>query len=163
MCWNKNPSLDWVTLNHNQILTTRQTKFLISKSIKNKVGLNILPNRLLILNGMIPLTWLNYTMDTYKVHIKKLLLSTWIPGILKIFLWNNEIDNGIVCLLFNPWPVAQIYKVHTKRNDLIKKRIFSFLETFRNKMINRQYGYPETSQNRPKFGERKCRFQFLCL
>ena len=28
------PSLDWVTLNLNQILTTIQTKFLISKSKK---------------------------------------------------------------------------------------------------------------------------------
>ena len=76
-------SLDWVTLNLNQILTTRQTKFLISKSNNNKVGLNILPNRLSILNGIIPLSWLNYTIETYKIHIKKLFLSTWIPGIYK--------------------------------------------------------------------------------
>ena len=34
------PSLDWVTLNLNQTLTTRQTKFLIAKSNNNKVGLN---------------------------------------------------------------------------------------------------------------------------
>ena len=61
-----NPSLDWVILNYNQILTTRQTKFLISKSNKNKVGLNILPNRMLALNGIIPLTWLNYTLEIEK-------------------------------------------------------------------------------------------------
>ena len=29
--------------------------------------------------------------------------------------------------------------------------------------INRQYGYPETSRNRPKFAKRKSHFQFLCL
>ena len=41
--------------------------------------------------------------------------------------------------------------------------IFLFLETFRNEMINRQYGYPETSRNRPKFVKRKSRFQYLCI
>ena len=41
--------------------------------------------------------------------------------------------------------------------------IFSFLETFRHKMINRQYGYPETSRNRPKFGKWKSLFQYLRL
>ena len=56
---NDNPSLDWISLNFDQILTTRQTVFLISKTNKTKVGLNILPNRFSILNGQIPLTWLN--------------------------------------------------------------------------------------------------------
>ena len=72
-----NPTLDWISLNFDQILTTRQTQFLISKSNKHKVGLNILPNRFSVLNGLIPLSWLNYNIDTFKIHIKKLLLSTW--------------------------------------------------------------------------------------
>ena len=71
-----NPSLDWISLNFDQILTSRQTVFLISKTNKTKVGLNILPNRFSILNGLIPLTWLNASMDTFKVHCKKLFLST---------------------------------------------------------------------------------------
>ena len=71
-----NPTLDWISLNFDQILTTRQTQFLISKSNKHKVGLNILPNRFSVLNGLIPLSWLNYNIDTFKIHIKKLLLST---------------------------------------------------------------------------------------
>ena len=50
-----------------------------------------------------------------------------------------------------------------KWTDIVNMRIFSFLETFRHGMITRQYGYPETSQNRPKFGKRKSRFQYLCL
>ena len=37
-----------------------------------------------------------------------------------------------------------------------------FLETFHHEMITRHCGYPETSQNRPKFAKRKSRFQFLC-
>ena len=44
------PSLDCISLNLDQILTTRQTKFLILKSNKHKVGLNILPNCFLVLN-----------------------------------------------------------------------------------------------------------------
>ena len=69
-----NQSLDWISLNFDQILTTRQTKFLISKSNKHKVGLNILPNRFSVLNGIIPLPWLNLNINTYKINIKKLLL-----------------------------------------------------------------------------------------
>ena len=69
-----NQSLDWISLNFDQILTTRQTKFLISKSNKHKVGINILPNRFSVLNGIIPLPWLNLNINTYKINIKKLLL-----------------------------------------------------------------------------------------
>ena len=69
-----NQSLDWISLNFDQILTTQQTKFLISKSNKHKVGLNILPNRFSVLNGIIPLPWLSLNIDTYKINIKKLLL-----------------------------------------------------------------------------------------
>ena len=69
-----NPSLDWTSLNYNQILTSRQTQFLIAKSNRHKVGMNILPNRFSVLNGKIPLTWLNYSIDKFKIHIKKLLL-----------------------------------------------------------------------------------------
>ena len=67
------PSLDRISLNLDQILTTRQTKFLILKSNKHKVGLNTLPNRFSVLNGLIPLPWLSLKIDTYKIHIKKLL------------------------------------------------------------------------------------------
>ena len=70
-----NQSLDWIDLNVNQILTTRQTNFLTLKSNKTKVGLNILVNRFSILNGLIPLQWLNVSMDSFKVLCKKLLLS----------------------------------------------------------------------------------------
>ena len=67
-------SLDWCSLNFDQILTTRQTHFLIYKSNKYKVGLNILPNRFSVLNGLIPLSCLNYTVSTFKIHMKKLFL-----------------------------------------------------------------------------------------
>ena len=70
------PSLDWINLHFDQILTSRQTEFLISKTNKTKVGLNILSNRFAILNGLIPLRWLNLNIDTYKIHCKKLFLAT---------------------------------------------------------------------------------------
>ena len=71
----ESPSLDWTTLNFNQILTSRQTNFLISKSNLHKVGMNILPNRFSVLNGKIPLSWLNYSLNRFKINVKKLLLT----------------------------------------------------------------------------------------
>ena len=71
----ESPSLDWTTLNFNQILTSRQTNFLISKSNLHKVGMNILPNRFSVLNGIIPLSWLNYSLNRFKINVKKLLLT----------------------------------------------------------------------------------------
>ena len=71
-----NHSLEWVSLNLNQILTTRQTNFITLKTNKTKVGLNILSNRLHSINGLIPLTWLNQSICTFKINCKKLLLGT---------------------------------------------------------------------------------------
>ena len=67
-------SLEWVQLNYNQILTSRQTKFSISKESSKKVGQNMLTDRLSSLNGMIPFEWLNNSIETYKVKCKNLLL-----------------------------------------------------------------------------------------
>ena len=71
-----NHSLEWVSMNLNQILTTRQTNFITLKTNKTKVGLNILSNRLHSINGLIPLTWLNQSICTFKINCKKLLLGT---------------------------------------------------------------------------------------
>ena len=67
-------SLEWVSLNWNQILTSRQSKFEILKTNVKKVGLNILVNRLSGLNSKIPLDWLNGSLDSFKVKAEKLLL-----------------------------------------------------------------------------------------
>ena len=69
-------SLDWISLNFDQILTTRQTPFIITKTNKTKVGLNTLSNRLSILNGRIPLTWLNTSLNMFKINCKKLFLDS---------------------------------------------------------------------------------------
>ena len=68
------PTHDWIVLNFDQILTSRQTKFAIAKSNKQRVGMNILTNRFFELNGLIPIMWLNYSYETFKINIKKLLL-----------------------------------------------------------------------------------------
>ena len=48
-------TFEWVSLNFNQILTSRQTTFKILKDNKQKIGLNALANQLTILNGKNPL------------------------------------------------------------------------------------------------------------
>ena len=67
-------SIEFVHLNQNQILTSRQTNFKTIKSNSFKVGINSLSNRLSHINNQIPLSWLNMSMDTFKVHCKKLFL-----------------------------------------------------------------------------------------
>ena len=66
--------IEFYLLNFNQILTSRQRNFSIVKSNRTRVGLNSLANRLHILNGIIPLEWLNLSIETFKVRCKKLLL-----------------------------------------------------------------------------------------
>ena len=50
---------DWVLLNSNHIFTSRQTTFMAFKSNTTKLGHNLLANRLSIISGKIPLSWLN--------------------------------------------------------------------------------------------------------
>ena len=79
-------SLDWISLNLDQILTTRQTTFQIIKSNNTKVGLNILNNRFAILNGKIPLKWLSVSLDTFKVHCKKIISINIVMSITNILI-----------------------------------------------------------------------------
>ena len=57
--------------NSNQILTGRQTKFFTLKSNKFKVGINLLANIFYLLNNTIPLTWLNMSLNSFKIKCKK--------------------------------------------------------------------------------------------
>ena len=47
---------------------------IIVKSNRTRVGLNSLANRLYTINGIVPLEWLNLSIDSYKIRCKKLLL-----------------------------------------------------------------------------------------
>ena len=71
---NYNPK-EFVCLNSNQILTSRQANFITSKSNSIKVGIKCLTNRLYLLNGKIPLLSLNSTIDTFKVKLLLLFFS----------------------------------------------------------------------------------------
>ena len=68
-----NNSLEFVNLNFNQVLTSRQTTFKILKSNRMRIGLNSLANRLHHINDKIPLEWLNLSIEMYQVKCKKLL------------------------------------------------------------------------------------------
>jgi hypothetical protein len=66
---------EWVHLNFNLILTSRQTTFMSRKNNNKRIGLNAFANRVYILNGRIPLDWLNMSKNTFKVHCKKEFLT----------------------------------------------------------------------------------------
>ena len=61
---------EWIHLNFNQILTSRQTTFMATKNNRKKVGLNAFANRVWVLNGKIPLDWFEMSINTFKVHCK---------------------------------------------------------------------------------------------
>ena len=50
-----------------------QEMFFTLKLNNMEVGINCLANRFYTLNGLIPLNWLNNTIETFKVKCKKLL------------------------------------------------------------------------------------------
>ena len=70
--YNENqPSAEWLALNFNQIITSRQTSFQIFKLNNYKVGVNIPSNRIAVINKIIPLDWLALSKESYKVKCKK--------------------------------------------------------------------------------------------
>ena len=68
-------SKEFTRPNINQIITSRQENFMALKSNNIKIGINCLANRLYILNGKIPLQWLNNSIDMFKIKCKRLLLN----------------------------------------------------------------------------------------
>ena len=66
-------SKEFIRLNVNQILTSRQSYFITGKSNNLKIGLNCLSNRLYLVNKTIPLQWLNESLNTFKVKCKELM------------------------------------------------------------------------------------------
>ena len=56
---NNKPRMEWLMLNFQQILTSRQNNFEFLRTNQYRVGLNILINRLSTLNRLIPLEWVN--------------------------------------------------------------------------------------------------------
>ena len=69
------PTMDWVSLNFNQIMGTRQKKFSINMTNSKRVGMNALSSRLWYLNWKIDTDWLNFSFNTYKVNCKKTVIT----------------------------------------------------------------------------------------
>jgi hypothetical protein len=68
------PPKDWISLNLNQVLTSRQTHFEIIRDQNYKIGSNKISNRIATLNKQIPLAWLNLSRESFKTKIKQLYL-----------------------------------------------------------------------------------------
>ena len=68
-------SLDWTDLFFNQQFNNRSPQVKFFNNSKFKVGNNVLSNRLVILNGKIPLEWLNENFESYKIKCKQLFVN----------------------------------------------------------------------------------------
>ncbi len=62
---------DWVKLNFQQILTSRQTNFMVVQNNNYKIGNNLLCNRLTHLNNKISLSWLSLPFEKFKLNCKE--------------------------------------------------------------------------------------------
>ena len=69
------PNNEWINLNYEIVVTSRQSKFATRRLNNNRIGLNILVNRFHALNGKIPLDWLNLSLVGFKLKIKSEFLS----------------------------------------------------------------------------------------
>ncbi len=65
----------WLRLNFQQMFNNRTDTILIADESKNRIGKNIIINRLTILNGKVKLDWMNLSYDAYKLKCKNLFLS----------------------------------------------------------------------------------------
>ena len=68
---NEIPSFEWLALHFNIILTSRMVNFKVIPQFNYKVGQNILTNRFSVINGQIPLNWLNKSYASFKLLCKK--------------------------------------------------------------------------------------------
>ena len=66
---------EFLALNQNTILTSRQINFIATKDNKRRVGLNALANRFNLLNNIIPLSQFNKSIDSFKIFCKKEFLN----------------------------------------------------------------------------------------
>ena len=70
----ENMTDDWISLNIQQNFNGRNDKIQVFKQLNYKVGNNLMVNRLINLNNKIPYSWLNESLNTFKVKCKQLLL-----------------------------------------------------------------------------------------
>jgi hypothetical protein len=63
-------TIDWVHLNFQKIFTSRQMNFIASWDINYKIGSNLICNRSMLFNNLIPLAWLALTCGSFKLKCK---------------------------------------------------------------------------------------------
>ena len=106
------PTQDWLNMNQNIILSSRQSKFSINKSCRLKVGMNVLSNRFNFLNSKIDFNWLNLSYESYKIKCKRIFLSwTWVTGDLIMKITATKFH----CSTFSP---TNNYWLSRVKNDL---------------------------------------------
>ena len=66
---------DWQDMNSQQNFNGRNEMFHISDCSKLKIGKNIICNRLTVLNGLIKLDWLNLSLTSFKLKVKRTFLN----------------------------------------------------------------------------------------
>ena len=66
---------EWVALDFNQILTSRQTTFMATTNNRKKRWSECPCKQSFIFNDRIPLNWFNISLDTFKVHCKREFMS----------------------------------------------------------------------------------------
>ena len=66
---------DWVDLNNQQNFNERYDCVQIFDNSKQKIGKNIIMNRLTCLNRSIKYDWLNLSLIGYKLKVKELFLT----------------------------------------------------------------------------------------
>ena len=69
------PYNEWLHLNFNQIITSRQVMFITLKNNNKKVGINCFANRYHCLIGLIPLDRMNKSYDSYKIECKHMSIT----------------------------------------------------------------------------------------
>ena len=72
--------------------------FKSNKANKKRIGLNALANRVSVVNGKIPLSWFNLTIDTYKIKCKMKFSSESLVHIPEI-VENVLLLNGLLMCL----------------------------------------------------------------
>ena len=97
------PIQDWLNINYNSVLTSRQTRFGINKSCRLKIGMNMVSNRFNYLNGKIDLNLLNLTYGTYKTHCKRLFL-----------VWSSFPDDLLHVIRKLKWQVSSCWTPFAK-------------------------------------------------
>ena len=73
--WSSDLSMEFIALNFNSIITSRQVNFIALTDNKRKVGINALANRFRQLNNRIPLSQFNKSIESYKIFCKKEFLD----------------------------------------------------------------------------------------